>query len=398
MRLPSLLALLGLTALLSAQAQTTGPDGDADAAARRALYAQCGAVEATALPQGVTVGVYRGTLGTQRVTLELTRDGGEQQSEHPDRYSYDRYGLDIALTRGRPTNRTAVYALAAVEAVFTGDGQVARGCLDLSADGTGLRGQWRSPDGRTRLHVTLNRVDAARVPLALPSSPGLLNLRSSDPYTFLKLDRPWQKVTGGLKEPLTGVTYPRVQGGSAALNAALQDLQLKLVTSAFDCRGGYGTNLENGTDFTGSGTLSWQSASLVSLHEDAQYFCGGAHPDAYTSGVTLSARTGRPVPLAAQPGAVWPALNAPKLQALYLAAYPSGGDTADCRDLLASAEGRAGDPLPYELYLTRAGLAVWPNFLPHVALACAEVVTVPYAKLRALANSAGASFRDLYPR
>ena len=52
----------------------------------------------------------------------------------------------------------------------------------------------------------------------------------------------------------------------------------------------------------------------------------------------------------------------------------------------------------YTLYLTAEGLALWPTYLPHVAGACAEAVTVPYAKLRALADPKSVYFRDLYSR
>ena len=52
----------------------------------------------------------------------------------------------------------------------------------------------------------------------------------------------------------------------------------------------------------------------------------------------------------------------------------------------------------YTLYLSARGLALWPTYLPHVASACAEVVTVPYAKLRALANPKSPYFHDLYSR
>ncbi|MFC4455882.1 hypothetical protein [Deinococcus sonorensis] len=351
----------------------------------------CSAAAASALPTGVSAGVYRGTLGTQAVTLEL--GGPAATGDTPDRYSYDRYGLDLPLVRGRAADRTANYTLVLAEAVETYPDPKPSGCLILNASGTGLSGQWRTPDGKKQLPARLQRINVAAQPLQLPASPGLLKLRSSDPYTFLKLNRRWISVKGGVQEPLSGVTYPRVVGGTTALNLALQDRQLALAADALECRGG---NRELGGDYSGGGTLSWQSAHLISLHEDVDYYCGGAHPDAYTAGVTLDARTGQEMTLTGKPASLWPGLTPARVQAMYLAAYPQGPDDAECREALGSEDGRSSEYASFQLYLTRQGLAVWPGFLPHVILACAETVTLPYARLRPLANTAHPAFRDVY--
>ena len=403
----SYLLPLGLTAfaLASAQPGLAQSSDPAEAAARGALFAGCGGVEASTLPTGITPGIYQGKLGTQPVSLELTASTPQQISDHPelhhpDRYSYDRYGPDIVLERGRAANRTAGYALSAVEAVNDFGDQSVRGCLDLSADGAALRGQWRSPDGSRRLPVSLSRVNVAALPLALPSSPGLLSLKKTDPFTFLRLNHPWKKVAGGLEEPLTGVGYLRVVGGTTALNAALQDRQLTLAGYALDCRGGsgIGVNQKSQTDFSGAATLTFNRGGLVSLAESVEYYCGGAHPDSYITGVTLDARTGREVKLAGRPGTLWPGLGAQKVQALYLGGYGSTGADSECRALLSGEDGRSSEYPAFQTYLTSRGLALWPGFLPHVALGCAEVVTVPYASIRSLADARSPYFRSLYPR
>lgn len=402
---PVLLSLLLVPSFSAAQITppaaplTEAQQKAADAAARQAMYAKCGSVEATTLPTGLSAGVYRGTLGGRPVTLELVARVNPD-TEVQDRYSYDRYGIDVRLERGRPADRTAAQTLAEVESVIREDDfQLhARACLQLSAESrTQLKGNWR-PVGSPALPLTLRRVNVAALPLALPSSPGLLSLRTKDPYTFVKVNRAWAKMAGGLKEPYTGVGYPRVMGGLVALNAALQDRQLALVTEGLDCLSDYG-NRDGRTDYEGNGTLSWQSRGLVSVHEDVALYCGGAHPDAYTTGVTLDARTGKEVTLLGAPGTLWPGLSAAKLQALYLARYPADGDTAECRDELAGDDGKDTEyGFPYALYLTRQGLAVQPNYLPHVAAGCAETVTLPYSTLRALANLKSPYFHDLYPR
>ena len=410
MRSYLVLPLFSLTAFALALAQSSDP-------VRKALFTSCGGVEVQTLPTGITPGIYQGKLGTRSISLELTASTAQQVSDHPelhhpDRYSYDRYGPDIVLERGRAANRTAGYALLAVEAVHDGSDVAARGCFDLSEDGAGLKGAWRGLDGRKSLAVKLSRVDVAVLPLALPSSPGLIKLKKADPFTFLRLNHPWTRVAGGLKEPLTGVSYPRVAGAAAALNAALQDRQLTLAGYALDCRGGsgIGINQKSKTDFSGAVTLTFNRGGLVSLAESVDYYCGGAHPDNHTTGVTLDARTGREVKLVGTPGpgTIWPGLGAQKVQALYLEGY--GAASADsssadsqnadsqCKALLSGEDGRSSEYPAFQIYLTPKGLALWPGFLPHVAGACAEVVTVPYAMLRKFADLQGTYFRTVYLR
>jgi hypothetical protein len=401
MRRIPLLGLTACTLFSSALAQSTDP---AEVAARQALFTSCGGVEADALPAGIVPGIYRGKLGTQPISLQLSASSAQQINDHPeqvhaDRYSYDRYGPDIVLERGRAANRTAGYALLAVEATYDFGDSAVRGCLDLAADGSGITGQWRSPDGKKSFPITLSRFNVAALPLALPSSPGLLALKKSDPFTFLRLNHPWKVVPGGLQEPLTQVSYPRVPGGPAALNTALQDRQLALIESALQCRdgSGLGANLKLGTDFSGTGTLTFNRGGLASLSENVDYYCGGAHPDAYIGGATLSASTGRSVPLTGKRGSIWPTLDDQKLQALYIAHYPEDADQ-ECRSSFGGREPVSPGDALFTEYLTSRGLAIWPNFVPHVALACAEVVTLPFAGIRTFADQGGPYFRAIYPR
>lgn len=327
-------------------------------------------------PSWVKPGVFRGTLGGQAVALELgPRDDGEAA-----RYFYDRFGVNIRLKQGR-----AGTALLLREEVWTLAGTKVTGCLRLERAGTGLRGSWSSPDGRTTLPVSLAPLDVTRLPLNLPDSPGLRRLRDAAPLTFLKLNRAWVQEAGGarVREPLSGVRYPRVPGGSAALNAALQDRQLEHAANALDCRAGLEGAGEDAYQVEAQVTLL--RSRLVSLFEQAGYFCGGAHPDHFDVGLILDRATGRPVPLTA----IWPGLTPARLAALYLAR--SGAD-AECR------EGLTGSPWGLTAHLTPQGLALTPTGLPHVASACAKTVTLPFAPLRAQADPRGLYFRDLYPR
>lgn len=226
-----------------------------------------------------------------------------------------------------------------------------------------------------------------RLPLNLPGSPGLRELRAADPLAFLALNRPWvPRVNHGqVREPLSGVTYPRVPGGSAALNAALQDRQLRQVVHALDCRSRLERPGDEGPEYTMRARLTLQGRRLVSLAEETEYYCGSAHPGAFHDGVILDRQTGRSV----APRALWPGLTPARLRALY-GSRATGPQ--DCRELYRQPD------LTFTAYLTPPGLAVTPAGLPHVAYACAETVVLPWARLRAYADPKGTYFQDLYPR
>jgi hypothetical protein len=376
-------------------------------------FQTCAGTQSDTLPVGIEPGIYRGKLGNRTIILELAGGlnlsgdtelaiGGASEMQM-DRYSGDRSELNLKLSRGT----TAGNGLLLVESVFEINTAAVRGCLELKATGERLTGQWRSPDGQKRLPVSLAKVNVAASPLALPSSLGLLKLRSDDPFTFLKVNHPWVTVPGGLKkpsglkEPLSGVVYPRIVGGSlvqgsavgsdgSALNLALQDRQLSRVQEALDCLNNTRDDLHP-TSFEGVGVLTWRGPRLISLLETVDYDCGGAHPDSSRTGLTLDATTGREVVLAGKPGSLWPKLSAQKLDLYYQAGYPRQPEIADCQGIAEAGVG------PLNIYLTQSGLALWPN-LNHATYACSELVTVPYARLRTFAEPASVFFREVYPR
>ena len=329
-------------------------------------------------PAWVRPGVYRGTLGTQPVALQVRKEDGQLGGA----YFYERKGTDLPLTLERRGE-----ALLAREEVWgrPGGGMKVTGCLSLKPVGTRLEGQWISPDGRRTLPVHLAPLDVTRLPLRLPDSPGLRRMRTLEPLVFLKLNRPWKTVAGGksVLEPLSGVLYPRVPGGGAALNAALQDRQLIHAADALDCRARLGNLQDEG--YTLKARVTFQSARLLGVFENVAYFCGGAHPDAFDRGVILDRTTGRPV----KPQALWPGLTPARLKQVYLRRTTTD---SECREVLA------GMSPEFTAHLTPAGLAVTPSGLPHVVFACAETVTLPFAGVRAYADVKGPYFRELYPR
>ncbi len=389
-----LLAVLPLLALSLAVAQS---DEDPAQPLR-----ECGGTAALGLPAGVQPGLYRGTLAGKTILLQLLASRPSQAESDPaDRYAYGVHGIDITLNRGR----SAAGGLLLAEFKRDYPKLNATGCFELTGAAGKLSGSWRAPGSQKRYPVIFSPVKLAAEPLSLPATPGLLALRARDPFMFLKLNHPWKAAGSAVTEPLSQVSYPRVAGGSAALNAALQDQQLSLAAQLLDCisldlaftghaDGGADANSNDQLNFTDA-KLTLKSAQLLSVYNSSYLYCGGAHPNFVGEGRTYDLSSGQVVPLAGKPSSIWPALTPAALQKLYLARYPRTGD-AECKDAVRMNDTPDADS--FQLYLTRSGLTLAPAFLPHVDTACGEEVTLPYADLRAYAAANGRYFRDLYPR
>ncbi|WP_235910442.1 hypothetical protein [Deinococcus kurensis] len=344
-----------------------------------AQAAGCGGTQG--LPDWARAGTYRGTLGTLPVALSLDPKG-------ESRYFYEGRSLDLFLETGRAGNQLVLQE--SVRRELGGD-PVVTGCFTLMPAPGGLKGTWQAPGAARPQEVTLTPLDAGRLPLRLPLSPGLSALRRDDPLAFLKLNRPWVTLTGGraVREPLSGVTYPRVPGASGALNAALQDRQLRHAADALDCRAllPEAAQKDPQEGYILSAAITLSNARLLSLREDVNYYCGGAHPDNWTQGVILERDTGRAVPLTT----LFPKLSAARQKTLYLSGVKTKVE-AECLDVLR------GDADEFTAHLSAAGVNLTPSDLPHVVSACAETVTLPYAALRGDANLNSPLLKTLYPK
>ena len=323
---------------------------------------------------------YRGTVGVQAVVLKLNGAGGS--------YFYARRGVDIPLEVQESEGALAVTeVISSFDQLPNGDYGKVTGRMDLTRAAGDLTGTWHSPDGARNLPVRLKPVNVAAERLALPATPGLLKLRAEDALSFLKLNHPFAPAPGRaslnwLREPLSGVVYPRLPGRAPG-NAALQDRQLAAAVDALACQSDLGDKDAGQTAWTQTTRVTWLSPRLLSLQDDVEYFCGGAHPDAYTSGLILDRATGRT--LTAHD--LWPRLSPATLHRRYLAAYPRTADNGDCLAAIQQTEPDwVNTPDAYTTFLSARGLTVWPTYLPHVALACAEEVTLPYASLAPLAG------------
>ncbi|UBV41931.1 hypothetical protein LAJ19_09790 [Deinococcus taeanensis] len=335
---------------------------------------------APGLPDWARAGTYRGTLGTLAVALTLDPRG-------ESRYFYERRSLDLTLEARRAGNQLV---LQETTRRSLDEGVVVTGCFTLMPDGAALKGTWQAPGGAAPLEVRLTALNAAALPLNLPVSAGLVALRRDDPLTFLKLNRAWVRFPDGrsVREPLSGVQYPRLPGAPAALNAALQDRQLTHAADALACHALLPESLRSGGDgYHLKATVTLDSARLLSVREDAEYYCGGPYPDHFTTGVILDRLSGRAVPL----GALWPRLSAARQRNLYLSAVRNHL-TAECRTV--AQDGASS----FTAHLSAAGLNLTPTGYPHVVAACAETAVIPYARLRADANLNSPLVKTLYAK
>ncbi len=322
--------------------------------------------------------MYAGILGTKAVTLGLdTRETGAS------RYFYAGRKRDLALTAFHSGN-----TLILQEEVrkSLGTAPVVTGCFTLTWLGGELRGSWKVPGATSTLRVSLAPMNVAALPLRLLASPGLIRLRREDPLAFVKLNRVWTVAADGqsVREPLSGLSYPRLPSGSTGLQAALQDRLLIHAVNALECASNLPENSE-GEGYHLNAAVTLLTSRLLSLREDVDYYCGGAHPDNTTSGLILDRLSGRPVPLSA----LWPSLTAARLKALYLATSASD-PASECDDTLREMDSS------FAVSLGIGGLTLTPTALPHVVSACAESVVVPYGQLRRGANTVSPYFADLY--
>ncbi|PYE55177.1 hypothetical protein [Deinococcus yavapaiensis] len=323
------------------------------------------------------LGVFSGRVGSFDVVMKLDEPTSDWSVSNST-YFYTSKGLDVPLAYRRSGSNVTVNEYAAFE--LGADERKATATFRGTLSGDSFRGTWSTTDGKRTLPFTLKRVNVATLPLALPSSPGLLALRAKDPYNFVKVNRAFvvAKRAGDvtwLREPRSGVTYPRLPSG-AAVNAALQDRQLQDVQYALSCLSDLSqrSDIDLQEGWEQDVTITYRSATLLSVRSDVGYYCGGAHPDAYIDGLTLNVRTGRALKLTD----LWPTLTAKSLDAEYRRGFKQEGEPP-CEETLSNRAAVTFED--YRAFLTKDGVTLWPTYVPHVAAPCAVEVTIPFARL-----------------
>lgn len=330
---------------------------------------------APGFPVWVKDGVYQGTLGRQAIVLRVVRNPKEELSSA---YFYQRKGVKIELTPFQRGN-----SLIWQESIWNtqAGSKVTTGCFELSQSGAGFKGTWTTPDNKNPLPVTLTPVNAAAVKLALPASPDLLNLQRTNPFAFLAVNHPWVKVGNAVREPFTGVNFPRLPNGRAAENAWLQDQQIGSVLDALECRSMV-QNYDQDT-YNVQARLTWQGSKLLSLREEVGTYCGGAHPESWVDVGIYDRASLKPVNVKS----IWPKLSQARLKTLFM---QTPEFEQDCREVIQD------EYVKMIAGLSAKGLELVASGVPHAAAPCGGPLVVPFANLKAEANTNSAYYREIY--
>jgi hypothetical protein len=167
--------------------------------------------------------------------------------------------------------------------------------------------------------------------------------------------------------------------------------QINTVASEFRCYDG-GKN----SYFNVRSKVDFADKDIFSIYASAEYDCGGAHPtnDANTS-LTFDLRTGKQVEFEAlfinyemNKREILRAIFAKQVERSERFAKTGGKKDGSCEGNadLYSLENLEGYTFAFNF--SKQGLKVQPQW-PHVLEACAELVTVPYQKLRRFAAPDG---------
>jgi len=280
-----------------------------------------------------------------------------------------------------------------------------------------LSGTYTLLKGDKTLPMTLKPVSSTDLKGPL-SNPQLAGWKKNNPYLFLKFDRPLLRgqypvnasssssadlplknvlgKVGGvgfyfMSEPKSKISLPRLEGALyAKVNTALTGHQLEVAANVLECNVS-----EPDHSFQYVPALRLATPRLVSVQAAVDLFCGGAHPTTYTDALTLEVSSGKKL----------------ELEDLYrFAPLPAGVNLQTFEpfekyDAFASARKKVLETLIYaqrpdlkkkgECYGPDTGLDAWKSLywwlsdkglvlesdFPHVAAACTEAVTLPYALL-----------------
>jgi hypothetical protein len=181
-------------------------------------------------------------------------------------------------------------------------------------------------------------------------------------------------------------TYPDREPGDGVINAMLRAYLPRgnLGDGAYDCLAGALSSL--GTDGYVDQTVRPMLVSRVFLGFDEanDQYCGGNHPNAWQVMRVFDRQSGKEVDLFDWIGAPREdgeeSILPEALLAAVLARWPADAEP-DCREIVG--EGRT-----WMLGLARDGLVFQPD-LPHIAMACAERVTVGWQELAPFLDAEG---------
>lgn len=334
------------------------------------------------LHERVIRGTYQGTVGGTPIVMRIDED---------PKFFYLSKGIDIDLD---PYHHNNTLILREMRTDKKSKQKREYGCLTFAFPRSKPRhiiGTWKRDNHNNqqpqKIDIQLVQPEKLKTNKNLLETAELIKLKRDNPYDFLRINHVWKKSADhwSVQEPLSRVQFFRIKGASHYLNGALQDIQMWQVLEKLHCQA---NALEAGTDWDYEIKTSklFANTKMVSFENKTYAFCGGMRPRYQTNSFILDRSTGEKI----KASDIWEYVQKPKWDQLFFL-HLSSKIKKECLDVLKNTKDRS-----YDFYLSRKGLHITPNFLPHVALACAEDSIVPFAQLKSLGTPRNPYYATIY--
>jgi hypothetical protein len=367
-----------------------------------------------ALAANPWTGVWRGTIGDQRITVCFNHAEYDIQDSFYGNYYYDRYRKPITLRREPPERRWKEIAVGPASGLWD---------LDRPA-GDSLVGRWSKPGQKENLPIRLVRVPSPTLESLSKAEKEFRRECGSDAYN-LALEVPPRVVTGevqqfegrryrllsvsvaGAEGESLGVSViellepgPHIEAINRQLMKSLPRTLAQMKETLYWCRRNrLDSDGEDGdqADWT---ELKFWTERWLSVDDRDSSNCGGAHPSAGGSYRTWDLATGKQVNL-------WTWFRnsrKPDSDPQYAGYYFSYAAPEKLNDIIVKAavrqskDERSKDPescvdsleanTEYRLRLSKQGI-VFSTVFPHVNQACDEDVEIPYRRLLPFLTKSG---------
>lgn len=358
---------------------------------------------AQTVPEGIQ-GVYRGTLGRQRIVLEIgpvkenhrTVDaaGDEDAKAYPieGRYFYARHGVGILLKGGPQPDGSLV--LAEYQSMKATGGQWRLRFHGAEAAGSFCSCDVRKRQAEPQLEISLTRVSSEFDPeLGWPEeAPGADAAYYDLLLEFPLTTGPEMRAADGIawamrSDPRFPVALPHLTRfpDAGVMERVNRDLDAELRKRRLRAAGCLSEGqLSTGGSWEEKTRVALLTRSVLSIVRDASWYCGGAYPDGGSDPLLYDLKTGKGM----EAGALFvvggsqtikngelqegPAYDA--LMALYLrhrGKAEAGCEEIDLREMRPTIV----------FYLDPKGLMVEP-ILPHAMRGCAAEIGIPSSALQ----------------